>query len=121
LVLALLAGIAWELIFKEGRNLACPKCKKWWARVFAGKRLIEQKKCYGLVNRQTNSSSLGLGLLFGNHHTYSGSSYSASSTRWKERVPVIRTTYLLIDECKFCRARWTREKVEEVEDFDIER
>lgn len=121
LFLAVVGGIAWELYFKKGKTLACPECKKWWARVHIETRVIAESKCYGLVTRRARSSSSGFALIFGNHDTYSVPSHSSSSTSWKERVPVIRTTYLLSYECKFCRSCWTREKVEEVEDFDIER
>lgn len=113
--------IVWVDSINKGITTACPQCKKWWAKVFTGERVIEQKKCYGLVKRQAKSNSFGYGLLFGNHHTYGGPFGSSSSSSWKERVPVIRTTYQLSYECKFCHVQWTRQEVEEVEDFDIER
>jgi hypothetical protein len=48
-------------------------------------------------------------------------SLSSSTTSWEERVPVVITTYEMWYECKHCRAVWTEEKVEQVEDFDIPR
>jgi hypothetical protein len=47
----------------------------------------------------------------------SGTSRGPSSTSWKGRVPVIRTTYKSLFECKHCAAEWSRVEFEEVEDF----
>jgi hypothetical protein len=52
---------------------------------------------------------------------HSGSVSSSGGTSWQERVPVIRTTYGLRYRCRYCGERWEEERVEQVEDFDIER
>jgi hypothetical protein len=105
----------------------CPKCGKWWAKVHLGRRIIEQKKCYGLVTRRAHSSSTGWA--FGtshhsgsrHHRSYGGPVYASRTTSWQERVPVIRTTSEWLYWCKYCRFQWEEEEVRDVEDFDIER
>jgi DNA-directed RNA polymerase subunit RPC12/RpoP len=104
----------------------CPKCGKWWAKVYRGWKILERKKCYGLVTRYASSSSSGFvgGTSYGpgGYTTYhSGSVSSSGGTNWQERVPVIRTTYELRYRCRYCGGRWEEERVEQVEDFDIER
>jgi hypothetical protein len=125
-VLALVVGLI-ALIILTSIGTVCPECGKRWARVFVKRRIIEQKKCYGLVTRHAHSSSSGwisgtsshTGSI---HHTsHGGTVHSSGTTSWNERVPVIRTTYLMHYQCKYCQASWTEEKVEQVEDFDIER
>jgi hypothetical protein len=127
----LIGGVTGLILFITGTLSACPECKKWWARVYLGRRIVEQKKCYGLVTRTAHTSSSGT--ISGTcshsgsfHHTGNdgrihGTTHSSGSTSWEERVPVIRTTYDYYYACKHCRVRWTEEKVNEVEDFDIER
>jgi hypothetical protein len=129
LAAAVVGGVVGLVSVLIGGLAACPECKKWWARVLIGRRVIEVEKCYGLVTRTAYTSTSGSVSLSGNdwrcgstgHQTYSGSTHSSGSTSWQERVPVIRTTFLLTYECKFCHARWAEEKVEQVEDFDIDR
>ncbi len=97
----------------------CPSCGRWWAREYLWRQLIEKKHCYGLVTRTAYTDSWG---------SYSGSSTdsvfhhgsisSSGTTRWKERVPVIRSTHDLHYCCEKCDFHWTRREVKEVEDFD---
>lgn len=126
-VAVVVGGIIGLILAITGSRSSCPDCGKWWARVVIGERVLDEKKCYGLVTRRAYSSSSG-SISGSSHHwgqadyqNISGNTHSSGSTSWQERVPVIRTTYQLIYECKFCDARWTRERVEEVEDFDIGR
>jgi hypothetical protein len=96
----------------------CPKCGVWWVKRFLGKQLIERIQCYGLVTRtahtHTSGSYSGSSSGSGFHH---GSTSSSGTTRWKERVPVVRSTYQHHYCCKVCNHRWTRTEVVEVEDF----
>src|SRR5262249_33625653 len=50
-----IGGIIGLILFISGTNSACPACKKWWAEDYLGRRMIEQKKCYGLVTRSAHS------------------------------------------------------------------
>jgi hypothetical protein len=112
-------GLVVALIVWSGRN-ACPKCGKWSAIVFVRHRIIDQRRCYGLVTRTAHSSSSGS--ISGTSSTsHGGTIHGFGHTSWEERVPVIRTTYLTYHRCKYCQASWANERVEEVEDFDIER
>jgi hypothetical protein len=122
LLIVLLVGVV-----IAGRPTICPDCKRWWARVLVSRHPVEQKKCYGLVTRRAYTSSSGsvsgtshhLGEL--DYQTLNGSTSSSGTTNWKERVPVIRTTYLLTYRCRYCHTCWERTEVKEVEDFDIDR
>jgi hypothetical protein len=112
-----------------GIRAACPQCRRWWARVFLGERLVERKKCFGLVTRRRYTSSSGSVSLPGTswqpdglgRQVDSGSSTSSGTPSWQERVPVIRATYRVTYQCKHCAFRWSKLEVEQVEDFDIER
>jgi hypothetical protein len=101
LVVVGFAGGAIALGFwSETFGTECPRCGRRWAAVFLGEHIDEEKECYGLVTRYALSRGV---------------------TTWKERVPVIRTTYLQHFACKYCAARWTGTRVQQVEDFDIPR
>lgn len=95
---------------------ACPSCKKWWARLVTGKRIVERKKCYGLVTRHGHSRCGGFvsGPRAAESQTYSRS----QSASWQERAPVIKTTYEYDCSCKYCGHIWAEEKTVQVEDFD---
>jgi hypothetical protein len=105
----------------------CPECRRWWARVFLGRRLIERKKCFGLVTRRSYSSSSGCvhgsrwqpGSL--GNQPVNGSSSPCGTTTWVERVPVIRLTSRLKYRCRHCAFRWSEIDIKEIEDFDVER
>jgi hypothetical protein len=76
------------------------------------------------VTRTSHSSSTGWILGAGSHSgslgqtAHGGTINSSGTTRWQERVPVIRRVYELRYQCKHCQARWTKERVHEEEDFD---
>jgi hypothetical protein len=107
------------LVLLTSIGTGCPKCGKWWAKVDAGTQVRERKKCYGLVTRYAHSSSSGYVSGTSGHQ---GAWVSGSgTTRWQERVPVIRTTCELHYRCRYCHHCWWKEKVEVVEDFDIDR
>lgn len=118
--IALFLGLA-ALISYVARNAQtpCPECGERGTMVFVKKTVIEQKKCYGLVTRY--SSTISTGDITGPDHGPAGQIVTAGSTEWQERVPVIRTTYLLYFQCRECQALQTEENVVEVEDFEIER
>jgi hypothetical protein len=112
------------ILIITGTMTACPKCGKWWARVYLGRTTLEKKRCYGLVTRYAHSSSTGwisgTSRHSGSIHdtSHDGIVHSSGTTSWQERVPVIRTTYELHYECKYCQAHWTKVRVEQVEDFE---
>ncbi len=126
-VLGSVGGLIALIVSITGIGTECPECGKKWAKVIVRSKIVEQKKCYGLVSRSAYSRSSGS--ISGttshsgsvDHCSISGTTHSSGSTSWEERVPVIRTTYLMYYKCKYCYAKWTEEKVKEVEDFDIER
>jgi hypothetical protein len=113
----------------RGIGAACPQCRHWWARTFLSRRLIETKKCFGLVTRSSYTSMSGSVSLHGTNwrpdglgrQEYLGGTSTSGTTTWKERVPVIRTTYRLTYQCRYCGFRWNRAMVVQVEDFDTER
>lgn len=123
------------VILADGTKNACVRCRRWWARLFQAIVILNQKKCYGLVTRSSSTFISGGGSTYGggsvgDRATCGGQHYSGSSstswtasgnTTWEERAPVIRTTYQLQYLCQFCGEMWEEEKVEEFEDFDIER
>lgn len=114
---AAMAVIVGSALLGAGTHRRCPHCKRWWARVRVGSRILEQKRCYGLVTRTARSSSSGS--YYGNRRSSDGGTvFSSGATNWQERVPVIRTTYELQYECRYCQASWTRNVEKEVEDFD---
>jgi hypothetical protein len=122
LLVVLLVGVV-----IAGRPTICPDCKRWWARVLVSRQPVERKKCYGLVTRRAYTRSSG-SVSGAAHHwgqtdyqTFNGSTSSSGTTSWQERVPVVRTTYLLTYKCRYCQARWDRTQVEEVEDFEMDR
>jgi hypothetical protein len=121
LALVMIYGIVW---LATGLVRRCPMCGRWWAREYLGQQLIERKECYGLVTRTAHTSTSGsysgsstpsASLGSESHH---GTTSSSSTTRWKERVPVVRSTYNLHYRCTICNYRWTKRTVEEVEDFN---
>jgi hypothetical protein len=124
IVVIVAGGVVGLIVLITGSMTACPECKRWWARTYLGRKAVEQKKCYGLVTRYAHSSFSGrlsgLSSHSGSiHHTsHDGTVYSSGTTSWKERVPVVRTTYELGYECKHCQAQWVRYQVVEVEDFE---
>jgi hypothetical protein len=66
----LVGGIVGLVHMCNGIATKCPECGKWWGKVYLGRRIIERKKCYGLVTRTAYSYSSG---------SYSGrSSHSGS-------------------------------------------
>jgi len=107
-----------------GGMTKCPKCGKFWASVFLRKTVLETKKCFGLVTRYSHSRSTGH--MSGTSHnsgsphqtTHNSNINTSGSTKWKERVPVIRTRYGLYYECKYCHGQWSKEQIEQVEDFN---
>jgi hypothetical protein len=92
----------------------CPHCGRWKAVRCFGRRILERKKCFGIVIRRGHSSTYGM------IHTSKGGvpTSSQTSSQWEERVPVIRTTYEYKMRCRFCRMVWHEEDVAEVEDFE---
>lgn len=117
----------------------CPSCGINEGPIYLRRIVQEKKKCYGLVTRVRNTTSVGythstgryggdisnsmghrVGHSGGTVNT-SGTTTTSSTSTWEERVPVVRTTYLLFHRCKFCRAAWNTTHVDEVEDFDIDR
>jgi hypothetical protein len=118
-----IALVVGAVIAISGATKACPSCRRWWATTIAGQTLLEQKKCYGLVTRTSHSSSYGSWSGTGSRsgRYYGGSSSRYGTRSWQVRVPVVRTTYLVHYGCKYCGYSWDRTKVQEVEDFDIER
>jgi hypothetical protein len=126
LALGLVGGLVALIVWSESIGTKCPRCGRRWARVLLGEVVAEAEKCYGLVTRYALSSSSGsasgTSSRPGATPTYHQShSHGWGVTTWKERVPVIRTTYLQHFACKYCAARWTGTRVEQVEDFDIPR
>lgn len=114
---AAIAVIVGSALLGAGTHRRCPHCKRWWARVKIGREILKQERCYGLVTRTAHSSSSGS--YYGNRSSSDGGTvFSSGATSWQERVPVIRTTYELQYECRYCQARWTRNVEKEVEDFD---
>jgi hypothetical protein len=111
-----IAGSVGLILFFLGTISECPKCNKLWARMCLGRKVIERKKCYGLVTRSAHSSSTGS--VSGSGGRSGGTVHSSGTTTWQERVPVIRTTYEVYYRCKYCDFRWTVERVEQEEDFE---
>jgi hypothetical protein len=122
-LLALVGAVGLGLAV-SGMIRSCPACKKWWAKVETGIKVLKRKECYGLVKRYSRTSTYGhysgsAGPPGNIHHHNHGGTYSTSSgTVWQERVPVIRTTYARLYRCKKCGWRWSHKFTEEVEDFD---
>jgi hypothetical protein len=116
--------IASLVLLITGINSACPECKKWWARIYLERRILKRERCFGLVTRYAYSSSTGsvsrtstqLGSIHQTNH--GGTVHTSGTTDWQERVPVIRTTFELHYQCKYCEAKWTKVEAEEVEDFE---
>lgn len=92
----------------------CPRCRRWKAVRCVQRRVVERKRCYGIVTRRGQSTSHGV--IFTNNGTTPTT--STQSSEWEERVPVIRTTFKCKMKCRFCHAKWFEEEVEEVEDFE---
>jgi hypothetical protein len=126
-VFGLIGGPIALIVWITSVGTTCPECGKWWAKTLVKRRIIEQKKCYGLVTRTAHTGSIGSVLGTSSHtgsvhhKSHTGMTFGSGSTSWRERVPVIRTTYLMYYQCKYCQASWTEERVEQVEDFDIKR
>lgn len=120
-VLCLLGGLGIVVIVVIGFSYSCPDCGRPWAREFLAEELVDTKKCYGLVTRYGSSYTSGTSSGQGGGQSWSGQYSGTGSSSWEERVPVIR--YLLHDhyECKYCKATWFTERVEEEEDFEIDR
>jgi hypothetical protein len=126
-VTSALAVVVFLIIRTRSRGTVCPECGRMWARLFVVRKVVEEKKCFGLVTRyaQTNSVGWRSGTSHqtgGTHSTsYGGPVFSSGATSWQERVPVIRTTYEEHYQCKYCVAEFVEERIKEVEDFNVER
>src|SRR5262245_27072912 len=116
------AGFTYFLVWLSSIGTECPKCRRWWAKQWAGRKVLEVRRCYGLVTRRayTNTTTWGGGTSYYGHRQayHSGSSHGFGTTSWQERVPVIRTTYRDSYRCKFCGTEWREDRVEKREDFD---
>jgi hypothetical protein len=113
------AGLAFLVAWQSSIGTECPHCGRWWAAVFLGEHIVEEKKGYGLVTRHAYSDSTGWVSGTSSHPGRLTGTWS--TTRWRERVPVIRITYKEHWACKYCPARWTEMRERQVEDFDIPR
>jgi hypothetical protein len=97
-----------------GISNSCPKCKKWFASQYKGSKVADVKRCYGLVTRYSKSYTSG----WISRGDARASVSLSGVTEWKERVPVIQTTYEHSYVCRYCGAHWTTHSVEEEEDFE---
>jgi hypothetical protein len=90
----------------RGRALACPECGRSWARVYRGQKLIARKMAYKTVTRLDYHESAD-----GEHRGTTGRS---------EQVKVLRKTFRLRYECRYCGHRWEEIEEEDDEDFEID-
>jgi hypothetical protein len=116
-LIAAVVGAVYLVICLANIRTACPKCRKWGAKEIVETKVLEVKKCFGLVTRHAHTSSTGYVSLTANP-LYGGTVRNSGVTSWQERVPVIRTTYLTLYRCRFCLVRWEKVRVKEVEDFE---
>jgi hypothetical protein len=110
---ALVIGL---VVIIAGLNSTCPVCGKWWASISVRRTVHDQRRCYGLVRRSAHSNSIGW-IVGGGNGSSSWTTVGTSATSWQERVPVVRTTYLLHHKCRDCESEWTTTEVREQEDF----
>jgi hypothetical protein len=94
----------------------CPWCRRSFAREHVKTEEISRIYGYGLVTRTAHTQ--------GTSHTSSAhtgrpttNSQSQSTTKWKERVPVIRITLRHDYKCKHCPHTWSETENLVKEDF----
>lgn len=112
-VLLALAVIA-VLVLVAGVWTMCPKCIIPFMRRWISTEELDRSRGHGLVTR--TSYTHGTTVISGGG-TPDRIVQSSSSTDYKVRVPVIRTTYRHTYECAHCQFVWSVIKVEEEEAF----
>lgn len=103
----------WGLI--ELATVRCPECRAGGTFREVDRRSASRRRCYGLVTRRAYSS--GGAYIPGDSRHRSQYVSTHGSMSWQERVPVIRTVWQHLHECRAFGFREVRESVEEVEDF----
>jgi hypothetical protein len=116
-------GTVGAIVSHAGHDRRCPTCGRWWAKQHVGRTMVEEEEAYGIVRRHGESSTHGsYGGSYGGYGSrggwHSGSSSHRTHSSWEERVPVIRTTFLVHFRCRYCAFAWDKTGVEEYEDFD---
>jgi hypothetical protein len=118
--LIVLPSMVGGIVSLVGLSRRCPSCRRWWAKQHVGRTIVESRKAYGIVRRHGESHTHGHYGGFGSHRTgsYTGSSSHRTYSSWEERVPVVRTTFLVNYQCRYCSFAWDKTEVEEHEDFE---
>ena len=104
-----IATLILAVMFYGATDCGCTQCGAYWGKIGRQKTQVGAEQAYGLVTR-TSSTSL------------SGSSgkdrvHLSGSTTWKERVPVLKITYLVFGQCWQCGHKMQWNKTVEKEDF----
>lgn len=88
----------------------CPHCKIKGEMVYVGWERVKVEHGFGVVTRQETQQI--------RKRDSSGRSYTEQAvTSRQERVPVVRTTFRFHYRCEACQSKWTKETVDQAEDF----
>ncbi len=106
--LAIIIGILYAAGYY--RQTKCPSCGARDTIGLLGSEVVKTEKAYGLVDRMDTTTTR-------RRNRQGGTTKEESTTTRQERAPIIRTTTRTTYHCRKCGYNYSRESVDEEEDF----
>lgn len=73
-----------------GRRTACPRCRRWWAKVYAGHEVLKRRRCRAVVAADPDMEP-----------------NPEDRQTWRKRVPAIRCIAEVFYQCPHCGEKWS--------------